>query len=49
MSTASTVDRRSGPLDRVRRMTAGILIVEDDRNIGDLVHDSCRQSRSLLS
>ena len=34
---AMVAARRGERLDRVRRMTAGILIVEDDRNIGNLV------------
>ena len=34
---ASVAARPGERLDRVRRMAAGILIVEDDRNIGDLV------------
>lgn len=34
---ASTVARPRERLDRVPRMAAGILIVEDDRNIGNLV------------
>ena len=34
---ASVAVRPGERLDRVRWMTAGILIVEDDRNIGNLV------------
>ena len=35
--TASVAVRPGERRDRVRWMTAGILIVEDDRNIGSLV------------